>query len=134
MRILFAADVHIDQDLLAQLAQQVLERHADVPTEERCSEGPSPIKIHLMGREDLPLLGVFATRCFDRPNPICATTVRLLERTGSVLLVDGLDAFNGSPILDIKPYVPYLDSATEVKMPEWMSRLAQLLGVGDEPL
>jgi tRNA-Thr(GGU) m(6)t(6)A37 methyltransferase TsaA len=108
--------------------------HADVPTEERCSEEPSPIKLHLMGREDLPLLGVFATRCFDRPNPICATTVRLLERTGRVLRVEGLDAFDGSPIIDIKPYVPYLDSAAEVKMPEWMCRLAQLLGlVGGPP-
>jgi tRNA (Thr-GGU) A37 N-methylase len=51
-----------------------------------------------------------------------------------VLRVEGLDAFDGSPIIDIKPYVPYLDSAAEVKMPEWMSRLAHLLGlVGGPP-
>ncbi len=101
--------------------------HADVPAEERCSPEPSPLKLRPMGREDWPLLGVFATRCFDRPNPICATTVRLLERRGNVLRVDGLDAFDGSPIVDIKPYVPGLDSAAEAKVPEWMARLGEIV-------
>jgi len=102
--------------------------HADVPAEERCSVELSPIKLRPMGREDWPLVGVFATRCFDRPNPICATTARLLERTGNVLRVEGLDAFDGSPIIDIKPYVPYFDSAADATVPEWMSRLGELLG------
>lgn len=108
--------------------------HADIPPEERCSEEPSPLKLRPMGREDWPLLGVFATRCFDRPNPICSTTVRLLERSGNVLRVEGLDAFDGSPIIDIKPYVPYLDSVAEAKVAEWISRLGRLLGlVGGPP-
>lgn len=108
--------------------------HADIPAEERCSEETSPIKLRPTGREDWPLLGIFATRCFDRPNPICATTVRLLERTGNVLRVEGLDAFDGSPIIDIKPYVPYLDSVAEAIVPEWISRLAQFLAsLGTSP-
>lgn len=101
--------------------------HADVPAEERCSEESAPIKLRPMGREDWPLVGVFATRCFDRPNPVCATTVRLLERTGNVLRVEGLDAFDGSPIVDIKPYVPGFDSIAEARVPEWMLTLGELV-------
>jgi tRNA-Thr(GGU) m(6)t(6)A37 methyltransferase TsaA len=101
--------------------------HADVSAGERCSKEPSPIKLRPMGREDWPLLGVFATRCFDRPNPICATTVRLLGRAGNVLQVDGLDAFDGSPIIDIKPYVPDFDSVAGARVPEWMSKLGELM-------
>lgn len=108
--------------------------HADVPADERCSEEPVPIRLRPMGREDWPLVGVFTTRCFERPNPVCATTVRLLERTGNVLRVEGLDAFDGSPIIDIKPYVPHFDSAADATVPEWMSDLGQIMGlVGGSP-
>jgi len=49
--------------------------------------------------------GVFATRAPRRPNPIGLTVVRLLGREGTRLLVRGLDMLDGSPILDIKPYL-----------------------------
>jgi tRNA-Thr(GGU) m(6)t(6)A37 methyltransferase TsaA len=48
-------------------------------------------------------LGVFALRSPDRPNPIGVTVVEVLEIEGCVLTVRGLDALNGSPLLDIKP-------------------------------
>lgn len=48
--------------------------------------------------------GVFATRSPRRPNPVGLSVVELLSREGRVLYVKGLDAFDGSPILDIKPY------------------------------
>ena len=46
--------------------------------------------------------GVFALRSPMRPNPIGLTKVKLVERKGNILIVDGLDAFNGTPVLDIK--------------------------------
>ena len=54
--------------------------------------------------------GVFATRSPNRPNPIGLTLVDLLEINGRILCVRGLDALDGTPILDIKPYEPDLDS------------------------
>jgi tRNA (adenine37-N6)-methyltransferase len=50
------------------------------------------------------LRGVFATRSPHRPNPIGMTVVKLLGRTGAALRVSGLDAVEGTPVLDIKPY------------------------------
>jgi formylmethanofuran dehydrogenase subunit E len=51
-------------------------------------------------------VGVFATRSPHRPNPIAQTVVELLERDGNCLHVRGLDLVDGTPVLDIKPYVP----------------------------
>lgn len=58
--------------------------------------------------------GVFATRSPNRPNPIAVCVVELIERNGNVLKVRGLDALDGSPLVDIKPYVPEIDSITNV--------------------
>ncbi len=62
-------------------------------------------------------LGVFATRSPFRPNPLGLSSVRLLgtEKTeeGTILLVAGADLLDGTPIFDIKPYIPYCDSHTE---------------------
>lgn len=69
--------------------------------------------------QELPLVGVFAWRSPIRPNPIGKTTVRLLQRQGNILTVKGLDALDGSPVIDIKPYVPRWDSAPDARMPWW---------------
>jgi tRNA-Thr(GGU) m(6)t(6)A37 methyltransferase TsaA len=53
--------------------------------------------------------GVFATRFPHRPNPIGLSVVRLLKREGRRLSVQGLDVLDGTPVLDIKPYVPDFD-------------------------
>ncbi|MDD1770698.1 MAG: tRNA (N6-threonylcarbamoyladenosine(37)-N6)-methyltransferase TrmO [Methanomassiliicoccales archaeon] len=63
------------------------------------------LKLHPRNDESNPLLGVFATRSPRRPNPIGMAQVELLGRKGNRLKVRGLDAFNGTPILDIKPVV-----------------------------
>ena len=84
------------------------------------------VKGRPMGRKDFPMVGVFATRSPVRPNPILATVVRLLEREGNVLKVMGLEAIDGSPILDIKPYFD-MNSAGEMRMPDWMSNIQQAL-------
>ena len=57
--------------------------------------------------EDLPLVGVFCLDSPHRPNPLGLTIVKLLSRQGNILTVSGLDAFNNTPVLDIKPYLPY---------------------------
>ena len=85
-------------------------------------EKRSILKVHPLGNTQFPLLGIFATRSPVRPNPILATTVRLLERKGNVLKVSGLDALDGSPLLDIKPYNPKLAAGGEIKLPDWMQQ------------
>ena len=60
------------------------------------------LKVHPRGDLSKPLTGVFATRSPMRPNPIGLTRVRLLRRERNVLFVEGLDALDGSPIIDIK--------------------------------
>ncbi|MBI4536900.1 MAG: tRNA (N6-threonylcarbamoyladenosine(37)-N6)-methyltransferase TrmO [candidate division NC10 bacterium] len=75
------------------------------------------------GREDMPELGIFAQRARHRPNPIGITTVKLLRRERNRLYVEGLDAINGTPVLDVKPYVPAYDAAESPRVPEWISRL-----------
>ena len=60
------------------------------------------LKVHPRGDMDRPLTGVFATRSPVRPNPIGLTRVELLKREGNVLFVKGLDALDGSPVIDIK--------------------------------
>jgi tRNA-Thr(GGU) m(6)t(6)A37 methyltransferase TsaA len=86
-------------------------------------EGRSLMQGHPMGRKDFPQVGIFATCSPARPNPILMTTVRLVERRGNVLRVTGLDAVDGSPIIDIKPYVPVYHRVKDLRMPEWMLRI-----------
>ncbi len=82
-------------------------------------------KVHPAGRKNYPLVGVFATRSPARPNPVCATVVKLLERNNNTLKVEGLDAIDKSSIIDIKPYHPQFDAASEVKIPQWMKELTE---------
>lgn len=64
-------------------------------------------------------IGVFASRSPSRPNPIGMCVVKLLEVRECVLVVKGLDAFEGTPIVDIKPYLPRADSIADAQGPEW---------------
>jgi tRNA-Thr(GGU) m(6)t(6)A37 methyltransferase TsaA len=66
--------------------------------------------------------GVFACRSPSRPNPIGLCVVELVKAEGAVLTVRGLDAFTGSPIIDIKPYLPRADSVPDARVPEWTLR------------
>jgi tRNA-Thr(GGU) m(6)t(6)A37 methyltransferase TsaA len=80
------------------------------------------LKVHPRGRQDMPLTGVFATRTMLRPNPIGLTVVELKKVEGNVLTIKGLDAYNGTPILDIKPY-DFWDIAENAKVPDWWKKL-----------
>jgi tRNA-Thr(GGU) m(6)t(6)A37 methyltransferase TsaA len=62
------------------------------------------------------LHGVFATRYPQRPNFIGLSIVRLLKRDGNVLQFEGADMLDGTPLIDIKPYVPEFDHRTDVRI------------------
>ncbi len=84
---------------------------------------------HLMrrprNRTDMPLVGIFAQRAKDRPNPIGITAVELISAEQGELVVKGLDAIDGTPVLDIKPYFPEYDAREQAVMPEWVGRLME---------
>lgn len=84
----------------------------------------TPHKTHPQMRPELPLVGVFATRSPVRPNPLGMAVVKLEGQVKNVLIVTGLDALNGTPVLDIKPYLPG-DSITKIKVPDWVRKLHQ---------
>jgi tRNA-Thr(GGU) m(6)t(6)A37 methyltransferase TsaA len=86
---------------------------------DRITEKEVPLKVHPMHREDLPVTGLFSTRTPNRPNRIGLTVVRLLERRGNVLRVTGLDALDGTPVLDIKPYLRSGELIPEATEPPW---------------
>jgi len=79
---------------------------------------------HPRGREDMPLTGVFAQRGRMRPNPVGVTPAEIVSVETGCVTVRGLDAISGTPVLDLKPYVPAFD-AREGRVPEWMDRLMQ---------
>ncbi|MFW6114008.1 MAG: tRNA (N6-threonylcarbamoyladenosine(37)-N6)-methyltransferase TrmO [Actinomycetota bacterium] len=82
-------------------------------------------KVHPAGQEDIAKVGIFSTRSPARPNPICVTTVVLLERDANVLKVEGLDAVDGSPVLDIKPHLPFYDAPEGARLAGWMNELSR---------
>ena len=84
---------------------------------DRIKSKKSLLKVHPRGRKELPLLGVFATRSMFRPNPIGLTIVELIKAEPNTLLVRGLDAFDLTPVLDIKPY-DFWDISQELKLPK----------------
>ena len=67
---------------------------------------------------------VFATRMPVRPNPIGLSVVELIEFSADsgIVVVKGLDALDGTPVLDIKPYLPNFDSCPEACVPQWVER------------
>lgn len=80
-------------------------------------------RVHPRKRLDLPLVGMFATRSPHRPNPIGMTVCRLIKRRGTRLWVRGLDAIDGTPVLDIKPYIPDNDSVKRPRVAGWVKKL-----------
>ena len=76
-------------------------------------------KVHPRGDKSLPLVGRLATRSPYRHNSLGLKLVRLEGRQGNVLKVRGLDALDGTPIIDIKPYIPGYDSVDDATVPSW---------------
>jgi tRNA-Thr(GGU) m(6)t(6)A37 methyltransferase TsaA len=88
-------------------------------------------KVHPMGRKDLPIQGIFATCSPARPNPVLVSAVPLVERSGNILKVQGLEAVDQSPLIDIKPYVHTYYRVTNPSVPEWMLQIHKELGMDD---
>jgi len=70
----------------------------------------------------MPLIGVFATRTNLRYNPIGLTVCELVEVDGNVLTVRGLDAYDGTPVLDVKPLDSW-DCPENIRLPDWWKKL-----------
>ena len=81
-------------------------------------EGRALLRLHPSGGEDTPEVGVFATRTAHRPNPISISICPLESVDGYIAKVVGLDLANGTPVLDVKPYVTFYDSF-DATIPKW---------------
>lgn len=75
------------------------------------------------GMENLAPVGVFAQRTKFRPNPIGVTAVELVAVDGQGITVRGLDALDGTPVLDIKPYIPAFERKDDVRLPAWVDHM-----------
>jgi len=80
------------------------------------------LKVHPRGDPTNPLTGVFATRSPARPNLIGLKACRILKVEGNNVEVADLDAQDGSPIVDIKPYIPKGDSLPDAATPDWLKK------------
>lgn len=78
---------------------------------------------HPRNNTDYPKVGIFAQRGKNRPNKIGLTTVELIKREGLSIFVKGLDAIDGTPVLDIKPVMNEFLPKGEVKQPNWSEDL-----------
>jgi len=76
-------------------------------------------------REELPPVGFFSTRTPRRPNPIGISCPRLLRREGNNLIVTGIDAWPGTPVIDIKGYFPRDELRLDATVPAWLQALWQ---------
>lgn len=78
---------------------------------------------HPRNNMDWPKVGILSQRGKNRPNRLGATLVKILRREGRQLEVQGLDAINGTPILDIKPVMREFLPREEIHQPEWATEL-----------
>jgi len=77
------------------------------------------------GLESMPEVGIFSQRAKDRPNPIGVSAVKIINVGDDYIEVQGLDAVNGTPVLDIKPYYPQYDRIDSPEVPPWVNRLME---------
>src|SRR5271156_6107142 len=78
---------------------------------------------HPRGRKDWPKIGIFAQRGKNRPNRIGVTVCKVVAVSGLNLEVEGLDAIDGTPVLDIKPYLSGFAPRGSVREPEWSKEI-----------
>jgi tRNA (adenine37-N6)-methyltransferase len=78
---------------------------------------------HPRSNKDWPLVGIFAQRGKNRPNRLGLCTCKVIGVSGSVLAVEGLDAIDGTPVLDIKPVMAEFLPRGQVRQPAWSSEL-----------
>jgi tRNA-Thr(GGU) m(6)t(6)A37 methyltransferase TsaA len=77
------------------------------------------------GRTDMPVVGIFAQRASGRPNRLGLSTCELIGVEGTSIRVRGLDAIDGTPVLDMKAHVRGMEARGQVREPEWATRLME---------
>jgi tRNA-Thr(GGU) m(6)t(6)A37 methyltransferase TsaA len=77
------------------------------------------LRVHPRGDKQNPLTGVFACRAPVRPNLIALSVCRIISVQGNLVTVDGLDAFDRTPVLDLKPFIPPDAPMKDVRVPAW---------------
>ena len=80
---------------------------------------------HPRGREDWPKVGIFAQRGKDRPNKLGLCVCPLVKVEGTVVTVRGLDAIDGTPVLDIKPYMKGFAPRGTIREPKWAREIME---------
>ncbi len=91
---------------------------------DRVPESERRPRVRPRGDPRIPEQGVLATRSQVRPSPIGVSVVALVRRRHNILRVVGLDAIDGTPVLDVKPYFPNYDAVPDATIPDWALALA----------
>ena len=117
------AEIHLDRDRFAPEALYGLAdfSHAEILFLMH-KVAPAEIETkarHPRGRKDWPLVGIFGQRGKARPNRIGLSRCTIVKVEGAVLTVRALDAIDGTPVLDIKPYMQEFDPIGAVRQPQW---------------
>jgi tRNA-Thr(GGU) m(6)t(6)A37 methyltransferase TsaA len=86
------------------------------------AEKRATLQVHPRGDRKNPLTGVFATRSPRRPNLIALTLCKIVAVKDNVVEVEKIDAFDSTPVLDMKPFLPGYDTADDAKVPDWVGR------------
>src|SRR5262249_46224184 len=86
-------------------------------------EGVERRSRHPRNNSRWPKVGIFAQRASGRPNRLGATIVRIVSRVGRTLVVEGLDAVDGTPVLDIKPVMREFLARGDIRQPSWVAEL-----------
>lgn len=84
------------------------------------SEKRKILQVYPRGNPQNRLHGVFATRSPVRPNLIGLSICKILSMDGQTIEIDTIDAYDGSPVIDLKPYMPIIDSEEDIRVPEWV--------------
>ena len=115
------SEIRLDPELAAGL--DGLQRYSHVIVIYWAHKATAPsrmaLRVRYKGDKTRPMVGVFASRSPFRPNSVCQKVARLLKRIDSRLILEGLDALDGSPVLDIKPFIPRIDSPADASVPDW---------------
>lgn len=90
---------------------------------DRASWDESRMSRHPRGNKEWPEVGIFAQRAKDRPNRLGVTVCQILKVDGASLYLKGLDAIDGTPVVDIKPWMSEFGPRGEVHQPQWSSEL-----------
>ena len=86
-------------------------------------EGRAVLQVHPRGNRQNPLTGVFGTRSPRRPNLVALTLCKIVAIKDNIIEIEKTDAFDGTPVVDIKPFIPGYDSTPDATTPDWLERV-----------